>query len=112
MNEFNVDSTCPYGKKFVFFHRESQWDCSKIKISKRSWTRTSLRIKNLIKPHQKSRTSSKFQDLGQDRIEILIEILNEKKILIFSVRVHEDGKSLNSDQVLEIRYMYKAIIWH
>ena len=57
----------PYGKKNSISHWESQWDCSKIKISLRSWARTSLRIKNLIKnliknqephqePHQKSRT--------------------------------------------------------
>ena len=68
--------TYPLRKKFSFSHWESQWNCSKIKISMRSWARTSLRIKNLIK------NLIKNQDLWQDRIEILIEILNEKKILI------------------------------
>ena len=63
-----------------FSHCKSQWDCSKIKISIRSWSRTSSRtsskVKNLIK------NLIKNQDLGQDLIEILIEILNEKNILI------------------------------
>ena len=36
-------------EKNSFSHWESQWDCSKIKISMRSWARTSLRIKKLIK---------------------------------------------------------------
>ena len=66
----------PLRKKICFSHWESQWDCSKIKISMRSWARTSLRIKNLIK------NLIKNQDLGQDLIEILIEILNEDIFLI------------------------------
>ena len=47
-----------------------------IKISMRSWARTSLRIKNLTK------NLIKDQDLGQNLIEILIEILNEDFFLI------------------------------
>ena len=72
-------------EKNCFSHWESQWDCSKIKISiKSKWglgqephwesrtsSRTSSRIKSLIKNLMKNR------DLGQDLIEILIEILNE-----------------------------------
>ena len=68
----------PLRKKFCFSHWESQWDCSKINISMRSWARTSLRIKNLIK------NLIKYQDLGQDLIGILIEILNED---FFSLRI-------------------------
>ena len=52
--------------KFLFSHWKSQWDCSKIEISMRSWARTSFRIKNLIKnlienpePHQEPHQTSK-----------------------------------------------------
>ena len=60
----------PYGKFFVFFSLRI-WDCSKIRISMRSWARTSWRIKNPIKnlikkksrtsPRTSSRTSSKMR---------------------------------------------------
>ena len=93
----------PLWKKIAFSHWESQWDCSKIKISMRSWARTSLRIKNLIKnliksqephqePHQKSRSWARpYWDSHWDSqwglflIDNLNENLNEvsPKILIF-----------------------------
>ena len=76
----------PLWKKFCFSHWESQWDCSKIKISIRSewglgqephWeSRTSSTTSSKIKNHIKNLI--KNQDLGQD----LIEILNEDFFLI------------------------------
>ena len=43
----------------------------------RSWARTSLRIKNLMKNRIENQEPHQNQDLGQYLIEILIKILNE-----------------------------------
>ena len=107
-----LGATIPYGKILFFSHWESQWNCSKIKISMRShwglgqephWesrtsSRTSLRIKNLMK------NLIKNQDLGQDLIEILIEILNEEFFLIENLNKNFNGvlpKFLIFDEVLD-----------
>ena len=59
-------------RKF-FSHWESQWDCSKIKVSMRFRARNSLRIKNLNQNFIENliKTLIKNLDLGQDLIEIL-----------------------------------------
>ena len=91
----------PLRKNFCFSHWESQWDCSKIKISMRSWARTSLRIKNLIKnliqnrePHSESRTSS--------RTSSKIKILGKTSLrfsLRFSIRIFSHWESQWEKQI-------------